>query len=53
MRKDVDHCQSLEIEHEKRLNSLERERNQLLDEILQIQKNQQERTEKEKKRQTN
>ena len=51
LRKEIDRCQSLEIEHEKRITQLERDRNRLLEEKLQIQKNQQERTSKQEKRQ--
>ena len=50
LRNEVNRCQSSEIEHEKKLNALERERNQLLDEKLQIQKNQQERASNEEKK---
>ena len=42
LRKEADHCRSLEIEHEKRIATLERERNKYLEEKLEIQKNQRE-----------
>ena len=51
LRREVDHCQSLEIGHEKKLTNLERERNNLLEQKLHIQKNQQERTKNQEKRQ--
>ena len=51
LRREVDHCQSLEIGHEKKLTNLERERNNLLEEKLHIQRSQQERTKNQEKRQ--
>ena len=42
LRKEADHCRSLEIEHEKRIATLERERNKYLEDKLEIQKNQRE-----------
>jgi len=42
LRKEADRCRSLEIEHEKRIATLERERNKYLEDKLEIQKNQRE-----------
>ena len=51
LRNEADHCRSLEIEHEKRIATLERERNKYLEEKLEIQKNQQERAANQEKKQ--
>merc|ERR1711902_239047 len=38
LRKEADHCRSLEIEHEKRIATLERERNKYLEDKLEYEK---------------
>merc|ERR1712110_1165704 len=51
LRKEADRCRSLEIEHEKRIAALERERNKFLEDKLEIQRNQQERAANQEKKQ--
>merc|ERR1712110_1391219 len=46
LRREKDHCQSLEIEHQTRLNNLDREKTKLLEDKILTQKNQLDRTAK-------
>ena len=51
LRREKDQCQSLEIEHQTRLNSLDREKTKLLEEKIHTQKNQLDRTAIQEKKQ--